>query len=90
MKVRILTQYEENYGDTENPYWKKKGGHEFEIEVSEGSYMYGHFEDVIKQMLLEKSHDMAKFMLLDYIPILEDPTVLSTERYYEIEGKLIK
>lgn len=33
MKFHITTQYHENYGDTDNPYWKCKGGDEYIVDV---------------------------------------------------------
>lgn len=33
MLFHITTQYQENYGDTNIPYWKFKGGDEYLIEV---------------------------------------------------------
>ena len=33
MRFHITTQYHENYGDRENPYWKAKGGEDYIIDV---------------------------------------------------------
>jgi len=31
--VKVMAQYYENYSDTKTPYWKPKGGQEFQIVI---------------------------------------------------------
>ena len=31
--VKVMAQYFENYSDTKTPYWKPKGGQEFQIVI---------------------------------------------------------
>jgi hypothetical protein len=38
MKICIHTQYKENYGTAEDPYWKMKGGEEYIVEVPGFNY----------------------------------------------------
>lgn len=59
MKFHITTQYHENYGDIDNPYWKAKGGDEYIIEVpnfnydDEMSYKKG-------QMIMDKLYNVLE------------------------------
>jgi hypothetical protein len=38
--VRITAQYYENYGSSEAPHWKPKGGHEFSLRADSDLFFY--------------------------------------------------
>jgi hypothetical protein len=66
---RIITQSEENYGDSHHPNWKKKGMVEFTLMVDEHKFMYN--EDVwvntIQEILeREESNNCIRFTYLTH------------------------
>ena len=38
--VKVMAQYFENYSDTKTPYWKPKGGQEFQIVIDSDTILY--------------------------------------------------
>jgi hypothetical protein len=67
--LRIITQSEENYGDSHHPHWKKKGMVEFTLMVDEDKFMYN--EDVwvntIQEILeREESNNCIRFTYLTH------------------------
>ena len=46
-KVLIISQYYENYSDTDTPYWKPKFSNDFSVDISWDTLMYRK-EDVVK------------------------------------------
>jgi len=79
--IRITSQYSENYGTTEEPYWKRKGGVEFIIRgVNDDTVMYlnsGEADRIISEMLEMRSNDMCSYELLDWELIFSEPVELS-------------
>jgi hypothetical protein len=69
VNCRIITQSEENYGDSVNPNWKKKGKVEFTLMVDAENFMYN--EEVcintIKELLdREESNNCIRFTYLTH------------------------
>ena len=81
--VRITAQYYENYGSSESPYWKPKGGQEFSLRADSDSFFYCTEECVkaIKKILLAKSSDYVRYEYLDHELVFEEPRVISTEDF---------
>lgn len=68
--VRILAQYEENYADDfiNVDYWKKKGGHEFTLEVSD-AFRYLDEEvqvEFFKQVVAEGNTRGQRFTYIEH------------------------
>jgi len=66
--IRITAQYYENYGTAENPYWKPKGGHEFNLRF-DCDYFHYRTEEcgiAIQRMLDAKSNDRHKWTYIDH------------------------
>ena len=66
---RIITQSEENYGDSHHPNWKKKGGVEFTLMVDGDDFLFG--EEIciqtIKELLeREESNNCIKFTYISH------------------------
>jgi len=95
--IRVSTQYRENYGDVNTPYWKMKGGVEFVFNNVDDSVMYAFnstIDQVITELLEAKSDDYCSYELLSWEWIFGEPRVLSTEdlisRVIELETKTSK
>ena len=66
--VRIITQYLENYGTSENPSWKPKGGQEFTIDINSDFVLYHRDEciEVFKEMIAKHDNDYNKYEYYDH------------------------
>jgi len=89
-KLIVGCQYFENYnvgpeGFGDVPHWKPKGGHEFEIEVNSDVLLYSN--DLVKHLtkMVEAQSTIAeKFEYRDHELKWSEPSVLSTEKLYEL------
>jgi hypothetical protein len=92
-KLVINCQYYENYnvgpdGFGEVPYWKPKGGHEFEIEVDSDVVMYSNkLEQHLTKLVEAESTIVEKFEYVSHELKWSEPSVLSTESLYELIRK---
>ena len=61
-KFLFLCQYYENYSDTENPYWKPKGGVNFVLHIDSDCMFYAE-QEVIKwfQEVVLPKHNNSHF-----------------------------
>lgn len=79
--IRITTQYKENYGTSEEPRWKMKGGVEFIIRgVDDDTVVYlarGEADRIISEMLAARSNDMCSYELIHWELIFLEPVELS-------------
>lgn len=88
MMLVIYTQYKENYGDSENPYWKFKGGCEYKIVDFMGNQEQAR--DMVEYIRgrIEYAHDMAMEYIIDWA-IKPDNYLTEFERdQLEFEGKI--
>ena len=67
-KVLIISQYYENYSDTDTPYWKPKGGADFSEDISWDQLMYNDENAIkaFKKICKDKSNSMAKYEYLEF------------------------
>lgn len=88
--LRITAQYQENYGDSTNPYWKMKGGTEFIIKGIEADpVMYaapGEVEAALQSMLDAESNDLCKYTLINWEFIYAKPVVLDGDAFLKKMG----
>ena len=78
--VKVMTQYFENYSDTKTPYWKPKGGQEFQIVIDSDVLMYSN--DLIKHLMeivSAQSDEHNKYSYLEHEVEFIKPVVLDTE-----------
>ena len=59
----ITTQYYENYGSTENPYWKAKGGEDYKIT---NVPLNIDFAEVVAAAGIGYVNDYAKEFVIDW------------------------
>jgi len=91
--VRVLTQYHENY-NTDNgvnanpnsaPYWKPKGGVEFEVEVNSDIVLYcDNIEEILTTMVNEQCNPMCKYTYMSHEVNFSKPSKLSSNRFKEL------
>ncbi len=80
--ITILTQYYENYSDTETPHWKPKGGHKFSIEVSDTSAMYcPDLKSLCAELIKEQCTEIEKFEYIEHEVDFSKPTVIHPDRF---------
>ena len=80
MKLVIQTQYCENYGDANKPYWKFKGGETYIVQnlnPAQAERILSHGIPTLKA-LIEYKNDMSEEYITDY-RIVEDDTVVCDE-----------
>ena len=80
MKLVIQTQYTENYGSTDKPYWKFKGGDTYIVPNLSLAQSERILRDGIPTLkaLIEYKNDMSEEYITDY-RIVEDDTVVCDE-----------
>ncbi len=92
-KLIVSCQYYENYnvgpeGFGEVPHWKPKGGHEFEIEVDSDVLLYSNkLEEHLTKLVEAQSTIAEKFEYREHELKWSEPSVLSTEKLYELIRK---
>ena len=81
--VQITAQYSENYGTSENPHWKLKGGQLFSLYVDADDFLYGQEQCVkaIQTLLEKKSNSMCRFDYRSHELIFNDITPLDADLF---------
>lgn len=81
--VRVLTQYEENYGlaDGGADCWKPKGGVEFTFEIEADVMLYEKEKvlDCVKAVLNEKSNRFCRYSYLGHELVFDKPISIQQE-----------
>lgn len=86
VKIRIITQYYENYSDTDNPHWKPKNSFIFEVFADSDVILYApNLEKILSEMVAEQSDSHNKFEYLEHEIVWHEPQVLSGE---ELENRI--
>lgn len=88
MMLVLSTQYMENYGDAENPYWKYKGGNDYKILNAPTDP--AAIREVIAnvQPKIEYSNDFTREYLIGHA-LVEDGALTFSERdQLEYDGKI--
>ena len=88
MKILITTQYRENYGTAEEPYWKFKGGEDyFILGVDPVKTTPGELVEQVRGQI-EYSGEMSEEYILDW-QLVEDDYVTDFERsQLELDGRM--
>ncbi len=84
-RIIINSQYYQNYSDTETPYWKPKGGQEFQIIVNSDVLMYSN--NLVKHLtkiVSKQSDGQEKFEYKGHEVQFSDPTMLGSGELYEL------
>ena len=84
-RIIINSQYYQNYSDTETPYWKPKGGHEFQIIVNSDVLMYSNeLEKHLTKIVSKQSDGKEKFEYKGHEVQFSDPTMLGSGELYDL------
>tara|TARA_R110000765_G_scaffold264983_1_gene364427 strand:- start:415 stop:738 length:324 start_codon:yes stop_codon:yes gene_type:complete len=74
VQIRILTQYLENYSDTDVPYWKKKGGHTFTIkDVNSDLVMYSNnLSKILANLVETENNEHSKYKYIEHEVLFQE------------------
>ena len=85
--IRISAQYYENYSDTDTPYWKPKGWHEFTIKADADTIFYtydSNLKEILSKMVADESDSHNKYEYIDHEVIFFEPTELSNDKFEKL------
>tara|TARA_B110000977_G_scaffold111857_1_gene144994 strand:+ start:286 stop:585 length:300 start_codon:yes stop_codon:yes gene_type:complete len=83
--IKVTAQYFENYSDTKTPYWKPKGGQEFQIVIDSDVMMYSKYlEEHLTKLVSEQSDEHNKYEYIDHEVQFIEPIVLDKDRLYNL------
>jgi hypothetical protein len=75
-----MAQYFENYSDTNTPYWKPKGGQEFQIVIDSDTILYSdELKNHLKEMISNQSDEHNKYEYIEHDVEFKKPIVLDSE-----------
>jgi len=79
--VKVIAQYYENYSDTKTPYWKPKGGQEFQIVIDSDTILYSdELKSHLTELVAAQSNEHFKYEYIEHDVQFIKPIVLeSTE-----------
>lgn len=86
-KLMITTQYRENYGSEEQPYWKFKGGSEYFVPNVDECDMVDVIVDRVRPQI-EISNPMCQEYILGYSIVADDYMTEFERDQLEYEGKI--
>jgi len=88
MKILISTQYRENYGTAEEPYWKFKGGEDyFILDVDPLKTAPGVLVEQVRGKI-EYSGEMSEEYILDWELVADDYVTDFERSQLEYEGEI--
>lgn len=85
--IRITAQYYENYSDTDTPYWKPKGGHEFTIKADADVIFYADdsdLEEALSKMVADESDFHNKYEYIDHEVKFFEAIELSSDKFEKL------
>ena len=79
--VKVMAQYYENYSDTKTPYWKPKGGQEFQIVIDSDIIMYADdLKNHLTEMVAAQSNEHFKYEYIEHDVQFNKPITLDSEK----------
>jgi hypothetical protein len=88
MKILITTQYRENYGTAEEPYWKFKGGEDYVIlNVDPLKVAPGLLVEQVRGQI-EYSGAMSEEYILDWELVADDYVTDFERSQLELDGRI--
>jgi len=88
MKILITTQYRENYGTAEEPYWKSKGGEDyFILGVDPVKTAPGVLVEQVRGQI-EYSGEMSEEYILDWELVADDALSPFEQDQLELDGEI--
>ena len=78
--VKVMAQYFENYSDTNTPYWKPKGGQEFQIVIDSDTILYSdELKSHLTTLVAAQSNEHHKYEYIEHDVEFKKPIVLDSE-----------
>ena len=88
MKILITTQYRENYGTPDDPYWKFKGGTDYVIlNVDPAKTAPGVLVEQVRNQV-EYSTPMSEEYILDWELVSDDALSPFEQDQLELDGAI--
>jgi len=79
--VKVMAQYFENYSDTNTPYWKPKGGQEFQIVINSDTILYSaELKSHLTELVAAQPNEHFKYEYIEHDVQFKEPIVLDSER----------
>ena len=94
MKILITTQYLENYGTQDEPYWKAKGGNEYFVPVplfrQNDTFSDKNLEMIVDSLRdrIEYANAMAEEHIIDWSLVADDYVTDFERSQLEYEGQI--
>lgn len=88
MMLVLTTQYMENYGDAENPYWKYKGGNDYKVLNVNARGDALELLVVKAKAKIEYSNPMTREYLIGWIVMPDDALTPSERDQLEFDAKI--
>ena len=94
MKMLVVCQYMENYGTTDQPHWKYKGGEEFFIPLHDVpmNEMFGKKAKMVMDSFMDQMtwDDEYSKQFVKYYEIVEDDALSPYEKdQLEFDGEIL-
>ena len=78
--VKVMAQYFENYSDTKTPYWKPKGGQEFQIVINSDTILYSdELKSHLTTLVAAQSNEHCKYEYIEHDVEFIKPIVLESK-----------
>ena len=78
--VKVMAQYFENYSDTKTPYWKPKGGQEFQIVIDSDIILYSdELKSHLTTLVAAQSNEHCKYEYIEHDVEFIKPIVLESK-----------
>lgn len=87
-KLLISTQYHENYGSAEEPYWKAKGGSDYVVKKFKGGMADATQAIMALRDQIESDNDFVREYIIDFRIVADDYLTDFERSQLEYEGKI--
>lgn len=87
-KLLISTQYHENYGSAEEPYWKAKGGSDYVVKKFKGGMTDATMAIMALRGQIESDNDFVREYIIDFRIVADDYLTEFEKSQLEYEGKI--
>ena len=89
MRLYLFTQYHENYGSAEQPFWKAKGGCEYFIQLG-STLVDGEVTKLVQQAAtqLNSDTDYTREYLIDWSVEADDYLTQFERDQMEFDGRI--
>lgn len=87
-KLLISTQYHENYGSAEEPYWKAKGGSDYVVKKFKGGMADATLAIMALRGQIESDNDFVREYIIDFRIVADDYLTEFERSQLDYEGKI--